>query len=205
MDTIYDDNVFKISKENTLILGATVSIKKKIKKALEDKYSVIDDSYSYSTKTVGESIANYNFNINNLKDIEEKEINELTFDEYYFLALLLQLSTKPRVLVIDNLFGFLNNKQKANIVKTANKNGIILIIFDNELYTAYEDFDVIVVHEGKTAIQGEFKDVVLQEKILKRLGYELPFYVDLSTQLKLFNLIGSVCYTKEELEGKLWK
>ena len=48
------------------------------------------------------------------------------------------------------------------------------------------------------------KDVVKEETILKRLGYELPFYVDLSIQLKLYGLIDNICYSSEELEDSLW-
>ncbi len=205
MEKIYESKALNILKQNTVILGATIDLKKTIKDSLYKKCAVIDDSFSYSTKTVGETITNYNFTISNLSGIEKKEISELTFDEYYYLAILIKISLKPDVLIIDNLFGFLNNAQKNNIINIAKKAKIELIIFDNELYYSYEGFDVIVIHENKTAIQGDFKDVVLQEKILKRLGYELPFYVDLSTQLKLFKLVNKVCYSREELEGLLWK
>ena len=205
MDTIYDSNDIKIFKQNTLILGTTIDLKRKIIDKLSKECDVLDNSFSYSTKTVGETILNYNFNIASLNGIEKKEIDELTFDEYYYLAILIKISLKPKVLVLDNLFGYLNNREKMNVINIAKKTNITLIIFDNELYYSYDGFDVIVIYENKTAIQGDFKDVVLQEKILKRLGYELPFYVDLSTQLKLFNLIPNVCYSREELEAALWK
>lgn len=205
MDAVYESNSLKIFKQNTLILGATIDLKKTIKDSLSKTCSVIDDTFSYSTKTVGETIANYNFTISNLAGMEKKDISDLTFDEFYYLAILIMISQKPSILVIDNLFGYLNNNQKMNIINIAKKSNIYLIIFDNELYYSYDGFDVIVIYNNKTAIQGEFRDVVLQEKILKRLGYELPFYVDLSTQLKLFGLVKKVCYSREELEALLWK
>ena len=205
MKKIYESKALNILKQNTVILGATIDLKKTIKDSLYKTCAIIDDSFSYSTKTVGETITNYNFTISNLSGIEKKEISDLTFDEYYYLAILIKISLKPDVLIIDNLFGYLNNLQKNNIINIAKKARIELIIFDNELYYSYDGFDVIVIHENKTAIQGDFKDVVLQEKILKRLGYELPFYVDLSTQLKLFGIVNKVCYSREELEGLIWK
>ena len=205
MDTIFNNENIKIYKQNTLILGSTISLKKTIKDVLNKKYDVVDNTFSYSTKTVGETILNYNFNITSLADMEKKEISDLTFDEYYYLALLIKISLKPEVLVVDNLFGYLNNREKENIIRIAKKTKVVLIIFDNELYYSYDDFNVIVIYNSKTAIQGEFKDAVLQEKILKRLGYELPFYVDLSTQLKLFGVVNKICYSQNELEGLLWK
>lgn len=204
MDIIYEENDIKIYKQNTLILGSTISLKNIIKKGLS-KYSIVDNSFSYSTKTVGETITNYNFNISNLTEMNKKDIDELTFGEYYYLAILIKMSLKPEVLVIDNLFGYLNNKHKQKVINLAKKTNVTLVIFDNELYYSYDGFNVIVIYNNKTAVQGEFKDVVLQEKILKRLGYELPFYVDLSTQLKLYGVVDKICYQKEDLEELLWK
>ena len=204
MNILYKKDDIIIRDTDTLILGADAFIKKQIKKELGKNYPVIDNTFSYSTNTVGETIENYNFNLKYIKDIEAKKVKDLTFDEYYYLAILLKISERPDVLVIDNLFGYLNNTEKNNVINICNKNGITLIVFDNELYYAYMSYEVVVIHERKLAIMGDFKDVVKEEKILKRLGYELPFYVDLSTQLKLYGLVDNICYSYEELEGNLW-
>ena len=204
MDTIYKNNDIVIYKNNTLILGADNYTKKEIKEELEKNYFVIDSSFSYSTNTVSETIVNYSFNLNYIKDIKDKIIKDLTFDEYYYLAILLKISLKPEILVIDNLFGYLNNEEKNTIIRICRNSGIKLIIFDNELYYAYISYDVLVIHERKLAIYGKFKDVVKEERILKRLGYELPFYVDLSLQLKTYELVDNICYSLDELEGSLW-
>ena len=204
MESIYKKDDIIINNENTLILGADFVTKKKIKEELEKKYSVIDNTFAYSTNTVGETIENYNLNLNYIKEISEKNIKDLTFDEYYYLAIILKISNKTNILVIDNLFGYLNNNQKNNIIKICEKNNINIIVFDNELYYAYMKYEVIVIHDRKTIMRGEFRQIVNEERVLKKLGYELPFYVDLSIQLKLYGLVGNICYSLEEMEGKLW-
>ena len=50
------------------------------------------------------------------------------------------------------------------------------------------------------------KELVLQEeKILKKLGFNLPFIVELSNGLKLYKVIDKVYFNNEELVGELWK
>ncbi len=204
MGIIFQEDDLIIKNENTLILGADILTKRNIKKHLERDYSVIDNTFSYSTKTVGETIENYNLDLKLLSNISSKLIKELTFEEYYYLAILLKINANPQILVVDNVFGYLNLNQRESIIKVCKKNNIHLIVFDNKLYSSFMSYTVIVIHNQKLAIKGKFKEVVKEEKILKRLGYELPFYVDLSTQLMLYGLIGNVCYSLEELEENLW-
>ena len=50
MEKIYESKALNILKQNTVILGATIDLKKTIKDSLYKKCAVIDDSFSYSTK-----------------------------------------------------------------------------------------------------------------------------------------------------------
>ena len=204
VEVVYKKNDISISNLNTLILGADIALKNDIKKELSKKYSVVDTTFKFKKETVGEAIENYNFNLNYIQGMGEKKICDLTFSEYYYLAIILKISDNPNLLIVDNLFGYLNNNQKNNIIKICEKNRINLIVFDNEFYYAYMSYEVIVIHDKKLAIKGNFKEVVKEEKILKRLGYKLPFYVDLSHQLMLYGLVDHLCYSLEELEGNLW-
>jgi len=50
------------------------------------------------------------------------------------------------------------------------------------------------------------KELVLQEeKILKKLGFNLPFIVELSNGLKYYGVIDKVYFNNEELVNVLWK
>ena len=57
-----------------------------------------------------------------------------------------------------------------------------LSIEDDYFFDGY----IIAFMDEKVAISGPAKAVLEEDKILKRLGYSLPFVVDLSNQLKLF-------------------
>lgn len=68
------------------------------------------------------------------------------------------------------------------------------------LYTEY----LIVMDEKNILIEGSTIEVLKNDKLLKRLGIELPFIVELSLLLKDYNLIDKIYLNYEELEGALW-
>ena len=72
---------------------------------------------------------------------------------------------------------------------------------EDVLYTDY----ILCLYDGINAIDGKTLDVLKNEKILKRLGFTLPFMVDLSIQLELYGLITKTYLNKEELVKNLWK
>ena len=54
-------------------------------------------------------------------------------------------------------------------------------------------------------MEGKKELVLLEEKILKKLGFNLPFVVELSNGLKYYGLVNKVYFNMEELVDVLWK
>ena len=63
----------------------------------------------------------------------------------------------------------------------------------------------MVLKNQRIAMEGKTASVLKEEKMLKTLGYSLPFYVNMSIQLGYYGLLNQICYSKEELESALWK
>ena len=78
------------------------------------------------------------------------------------------------------------------------------IKYDSEYDTVYFDY-LIVLKNNRVAMEGNTLDILKEEKLMKLLGYSLPFYVNMSIQLGYYGVIRDVCLTKEELGDKLWK
>ena len=65
--------------------------------------------------------------------------------------------------------------------------------------------DYIYVYDKDTLVmEGAMDSVLSQEKILKRLGFGLPFVVDLSLQLNYYNVLDKIHYDMESLVDDLW-
>ena len=64
---------------------------------------------------------------------------------------------------------------------------------------------LVVLHENKIIMEGKKELVLQEEKILKKLGFNLPFIVELSNGLKYYGVIDKVYFNNEELVNVLWK
>lgn len=111
---------------------------------------------------------------------------------------------QKKIIIFDNLLTFFSLKEKREIFTLLKNKKIYFInITLNEEEFLFSNY-IIAFYEGKIALEGKTKQVLNEEKILKRLGYSLPFIIDLSKQLKCYNLIDEAYYDKNKLIEALW-
>ena len=142
------------------------------------------------------------FNIDRLLNIRLEELNKA--DRYYVLIILALLSNK-KYIVIDDILCNLRKKYIENIYKYAKKNKISIInvasTLDNVLYSDY----VIFLYKSKIAMEGNVIDTLKEEKLIKRLGFRLPFMYDLSLQLNYYEVLDDIIIDREKMVDKIWK
>ncbi len=142
------------------------------------------------------------FNIDRLLNIRLEELNKA--DRYYILIILALLSNK-KYIVIDDILCNLRKKYIENIYKYAKKNKISIInvasTLDNVLFSDY----VIFLYKSKIAMEGNVIDTLKEEKLIKRLGYRLPFMYDLSLQLNYYEVLDDIIIDREKMVDKIWK
>ena len=64
---------------------------------------------------------------------------------------------------------------------------------------------VIILNEGKILLDGSFPGIFEHENIIRKIGIEVPFEVEFSQKLKLFNLVDGLDLDLESLVNKLCK
>lgn len=105
-------------------------------------------------------------------------------------------------------YNVLNNLKDSDIKKLIqfmSDNNIMYVNLTNNLeLTLYTNY-LIVCDDEKILAEGNTLDVLKNDKLLKRLGFELPFIVDLSLLLKDYGLINDIYLDKESLVNCLWK
>lgn len=142
------------------------------------------------------------FNIDRLLNIRLEELNKA--DRYYVLIILALLSNK-KYIVIDDILCNLRKKYIENIYKYAKKNKISIINvasnLDNVLYSDY----VIFLYKSKIAMEGNVIDTLKEEKLIKRLGFRLPFMYDLSLQLNYYEVLDDIIIDREKMVDAIWK
>ena len=141
----------------------------------------------------------------NVINLYEKQINELTKEEKVLIKILSIAIGKPKFLALDDLFIDLSIRNKILLLNYFNCNNITLINVTSDLEDVIYTDCLLCLYDSIIAIEGPTLEVLSNEKILKRLGFQLPFYYDISLQLQLYDLISKICLNKEEMVKELWK
>lgn len=204
---IFDDSIS--------LIGPSCSGKTSFLKVLEEKFEVmriykknifysssIEDELKYlllndtQKRLVQKLLPNVNLknNPNNLKNNEKIK-----------LSILRGMLINNGFLSFDNIFNYVNKEDKKEIFDYLKRNGIKYIIVSNDLNELFNTTKTYILNDGKIIAYGYSEKILLEEKLLKRLGFKLPFMIDLSLQLKTYKLINSIYYDKELLINKLWK
>lgn len=127
-------------------------------------------------------------------------IKDLEFNK---LVERLEFFPNKQVIFNETLYG-LKLDEKTEIFKLLKKQNISYINVTSNVEDAlYSDY--IFVYDGnKLVLEGNRNEVLKEEKTLKRLGYGLPFVVDLSIQLNYYDIFNKVYYDLDELVEALW-
>jgi len=136
----------------------------------------------------------------NKKILDKYQDYSLIEDNFTYEELL-----KKKKVIFFNVLNNLSDEELKKIFDYVKKNNILFINVTNEielsLYTNY----LIIYDKENILIEGSTIEVLKNEKLLKRLGLQLPFMVELSLLLKDYGLIDEIYLEKERLVDKLWK
>lgn len=173
-------------------------------------FDTVYDELSYPLKNLGYSKIYVNRQINKVLnlfslDIKDKKINELTVEEKQLLIFCLALIHNPKVLLIDDVFSYMNetdSKKIITILKGIKK--IAIINFSSNLDNYKENDYIYVLDNGKIKLEGKYQNVLKEDNILKKIGLEIPFTINLSNKLKEVGIINSDYDNLEELVNEVW-
>ena len=197
---IKDRKYGDLRKDIAVVYNDLIFLNDTVKEEL--KYSL--ENLNIDPKEIKERIKELNdfFSINK---IINKPIDVLSKKEKVLIKILSYAITCPSYIAIDDLLCCLDIRTKILLLNYLNSKNILLINITSDLEEVlYTDY-VMCLYNGISAIDWKSLDVLQEEKILKRLGFSLPFMVDLSIQLKLYGLINKIYLNKEAMVKNLWK
>ena len=106
--------------------------------------------------------------------------------------------------VFNDAIRYLKKKDQEKLMNLLEEKNIHFLNVTSNIEECLYTYKLIVINDGKIALEGTTISVLKEEKILKRLGYKLPFIVDLSLQLSTYGLIDSIYLDEQVLVNKLW-
>ena len=130
--------------------------------------------------------------IPNERDISFEKINGLLEDEYSYV-------------IFDDVLTFLEDFEKNFVIGYCQKRNINII----NITTLSEELlllpNIIVLENNQVVLEGTKEEVLSNEKMFSKLGIKRPFIVQLSSELKDYNVINKLYFDNEELVDELWK
>ena len=107
-------------------------------------------------------------------------------------------------IVFNEIWYYLSKEEKSELLEILKRRNVSFVnITSNVEDVIYSDY-VIVYDDDKKILEGNKKMVLRNEKLLKRLGYGIPFVVDLSIQLNYYDIFDTVYYDMDKLTEALW-
>jgi len=141
-------------------------------------------------------------------DILYSNINSLNVNQKQLVCLASALVRDPQILILDESLALLDAFEKdkvLNLLKDLKRKGLTIINITHDIEDTLISDEIIVVDKGKVVLKGRKNKVYKSEKILKPLGFDLPFMVELSNRLMFYGLIDHVIYDMEEMVDILWQ
>ena len=99
---------------------------------------------------------------------------------------------------------FIKDENKKILVEYLKKSKKSFIIITNNIEEVLLTKYLIVIDEEKILIEGQTLGVLKEDKLLKRLGFDLPFTFSLSLLLKDYDMLDTICVTNQELVDEIW-
>ena len=193
-------NLLKIKKKFEVVLNDLEFVAETVKNEL----SFGMENMCFATKKMKEKIdeiVKY-FSLENVINLDPYQISE---ENKALIKILSYVVMEPEIIVVDDLFSYLDKMNKALLFKYLNEKNIYLFNITSDVNDIFYSDYVYLLDSGKIVIEGKSMQVIEEEKIFKRLGINLPFMIDLSKQLKSYELINKTYYNPKELVDELWK
>lgn len=115
----------------------------------------------------------------------------------------LEMFPSKRVVFNESL-SVLSNKEKKEIFDLLNKQNINYVNVTSNIEDALLGDYIIVYDEDMKVLEGNKEMVLKSEKLLKKLGFGVPFVVDLSIQLMYYDILDKVYFDVDNLLEALW-
>lgn len=167
---------------------------------------MINKGYEVITKTSNVDIKNISKELLEEFDLLELQSKKnLTLIDEIKINLLSCIETNKDTIVFFNILTYTDNIFKTKLINKLKENNKRIINFTTDIEETLLLEYLIVLKDSKIIMEGNTKAVLNEEKILKKLGFNRPFIVELSTNLLYYNIVDKVYYSNESLVNDIWK
>lgn len=213
MELLYENSLYKLKIKNenvTIILADDILRNSLVNKMFLSGINVIALSNTLYTNNLRDELKRLDLNDEVVKTLNcdriiDTDFKSLSMQDLAYVHIIIGLSKLPKVILLYDILTYLKKDDKDKVIEFLKQRNITIINFTS----CEEEFlyceNMIIIDGNKVIMEGLTKEVLKNEKVIRRLGFNLPFVVDLSTQLKLYGVLDKYYYDMEELVDVLCK
>jgi len=171
--------------------------------------SIIEDDVAFGPENMGIEPKEIRTRVDealaavNMTEYAKKAPHLLSGGQKQRVAIAGVIAMKPECIVFDEATAMLDpmgRKDILEIIKSLHKDGHTIIMITHFMQEAVCADRVIVLSNGKIALEGTPREVFSQEEMIKKLDLEMPFAIELSDQLRELGIsVPETICTEEEL------
>lgn len=213
MELLYENSLYKLKIKNenvTIILADDILRNSLVNKMFLSGINVIALSNKLYTNNLRDELKRLDLTDEVVKTLNcdriiDTDFKSLSMQDLAYVHIIIGLSKLPKVILLYDILTYLKKDDKDKVIEFLKQRNITIINFTS----CEEEFlyceNMIIIDGNKVIMEGLTKEVLKNEKVIRRLGFNLPFVVDLSTQLKLYGVLDKYYYDAEELVDVLCK
>ncbi len=145
------------------------------------------------------------FNISHLLD---KDPNCLGCSDKVMIKIVSALVCEPKILVLDEVLCELDFKDRLVVLKNLKDfvdRDNIIFNFTNDVDECLYGNEVVILDDAKILLSGKTINVLNEDKLMKKLGFGLPFVVEVNKYLMDYGIVNHYYLDLESLVDNIWK
>lgn len=202
---ILDMSIYKIKRYITYVINKDLDVF--VAETVEDEIAFGLEGLAMPKNEMREKIYKKarEFHLN---DLLKRSPASLGSSDKAKLKILSALIFEPHVLILDNVLCELDYDDKLRVIsllKEFVEKDNIVINFTEDIEDALYGDRIIITNNDELIADGTTKAVLNEERLMKKLGFGLPFIIELNKLLMDYGIIKRYELDMEKLVNKIWK
>ena len=144
----------------------------------------------------------------NKKDIINKKIEDLSYKDKQLLLLMIAFLHQPRVILLDGIMEVFSQKEQQILInylkKLVKSVNITVINFTSSLKEVIDADEIILISNKQIIDKFNPSKMYTDDKYFYENNLEIPFMVDLSVKLGMYNIINKEYINMKEMVDSIW-
>lgn len=197
LDKIYKILSYILNRDLDIFVAETV----------EDEIAFGLEGLCKTKKQIKEIISNYAREFH-LEELLKRSPNSLGSSDKAKLKIVSSLVYEPKILILDNILAEIDYDERNRVISLLKEyvnKGNVILNFTSDIEEALYGNRIIITSDNKIIADGNTMAILKEEKLMKKLGFGLPFIVELCKYLIDYEIIADYELDMERLVNSIWK